>query len=117
MDDFLAQSGHAGLDFQVLFLDALGGPFLQVIEGVDAVFGFGASCAGHAAHPVQFGAQQVARLVGLGLEVLDPLFPFLQEVGVIAGVAVQGAVCHFQNLVADSVQEITVVGDHQQGTA
>ena len=115
VDDFFTQAGHAGLDFQGLFVDALGGPFLQVVKRINTVFGFGSAGTGHAAHPIQFRPEQVAGLVGLRFEVLDAFFAFFQEVGVVAGVAMQRAFGQFQNLVADSVQEVAVVGDHQQG--
>ena len=50
------------LDVQLHFaiVTSLLGSLLQVIEGIDAVLRFVGTCLRLAAHPVQFGTQQVA---------------------------------------------------------
>ena len=53
----------------------------------------------------------------LGLLVLDtnPFGLFLQKIGIIAFIAINGCIFHFQHFVAHQVKKIAVMGNHQQG--
>ena len=68
-------------------------------------------------HPFEFAPQEVAHLVGLGVVVGDPFGAFLQIVLVVTLVDIDLAVVEFHHAIADAVEEITVVGDHEQGAA
>ena len=68
-------------------------------------------------NPFQLAAQDVVHLGSLGIVVVDSLLSLLQEVLVIAPVDIDRAVVKLEHSVADPVQEITVVSNHQQGAA
>ena len=86
---------------------------LQVVEIIDAVFGFRAAGLRLAAHPFQLAAQQVAHASQLRLAVLHPLGALLYVVVVVAVVAVQGLALDFDDTVAHAVQGPAVVRHHQ----
>ena len=91
-----------------------GGFGLQVIKRIHAVFGLGAACLGHPAHPFQFLAHQVAGLFGFGGLLGFAFAFFLQEITVVALVAVKLPLVNLDNHVGHRIQEIPVVGDEQQ---
>ena len=68
-------------------------------------------------HPFEFAAQEVAYLVGLCVVVGDALRAFLQIVLVVALVDIDLAVVEFHDDVAHAVEEVTVVGYHEEGAA
>ena len=93
------------------------GAAFEFVEIVDAVFRFRAACLGLAAHPVEFGAQQVFHAGEFGAEVLFPFGAAPQVIVVIAVVGEKLLPVDLDDAVADLVEEIAVVGDHQQGDA
>ena len=68
-------------------------------------------------YPFQLAAEYVAHPFGLRVVVADSLVTFLQVVLVVAAVDVDGAAVHFHDGVADSVQKIAVVRDHEKRAA
>ena len=68
-------------------------------------------------YPFELAAEQVAYLVGLGVPGGDALLALLEVVLVVAAVGVDGSVVEFHHDVADPVEEVAVVRDHQQGAA
>ena len=68
-------------------------------------------------YPFELPAEQVAHLVGLGVPGGYAFLALFEVVLVVAPVAVDGAVVEFHHDVAHPVEEVTVVGDHQQGAA
>ena len=92
----------------------LRGSVLEVIEGVDTISclsGTGARCA---SDPLQFAAKDVADLVGFRIVVCYALFTLFEEVLVVASVGVDRAMIHLHDSVADSVEEVSVVGYHEE---
>ena len=87
------------------------------MEGVDPVFRLSRAGARGRVYPLQFAPQQVAHLVGLGVVVRDTLVPLLEVVLVVAAVNVHRPVVQFHHYVAHAVEEVAVVGNHQQGAA
>ena len=90
---------------------------LEFVERINAVLRLVRTRLWLTAHPVELGAQQVARTCSLCRKVLQALFAFLQEIAVVALVAVHALVINLNNLVAHIVKEITVMGHHQQAAA
>ena len=68
-------------------------------------------------HPFEFAAEEVADFVGLGVVVGDAFGAFFQVVRVVALIDIDLAVVEFHHDVADAVEEVTVVGDHEEGAA
>ena len=101
-----------------LLLDvAVVGPLLDVPEGLFAVFGLAGAGAGARVHPLQFPAVEVPHPLGLGIVILYPFLALFQEVHIVSAVDVEVAAVQFHHGIAHPVQEIAVVGDHQQGAA
>ena len=73
-----------------------------------------ASGLGHASHPFEFGAIEVIGSGYLRPFVVETLLAFLQIVGIIATIGIDGPVVEFEDHGADAVEEEAVVGDHQQ---
>ena len=104
------------LQFQAraLLLNALMGALLQLVEGLLAVAGLVAAGRRGAAHPFQFAPVEVVGPLYFAVAGIDALLAFLEVVAVIAVVNVELARVKLHNLIADTVEEIAVVGDHQQ---
>ena len=75
------------------------------------------ACLRLAAHPIKFLAHKVPRTCSLSSKVLQALFAFLKEVTVVAFVAVYAPVVNLNNLVADIVEEVSVMSNHKQASA
>ena len=90
------------------------GRALQLVEGILAILGLVASCLWLTAHPVEFCAVEVIGPGNLGPAVVNALLPFLQVVGIVAAIGVDGLVVDFEDDRAYAVEEIAVVGDHEQ---
>ena len=89
-------------------------PRFEIAERVDARPRLGRPRLRLAAHPLQFAAVEVhvARpLCRVGRFTLLFLF---QVIGVVARIVVDPAVFHFEDVTAHAVEEIPVVGHHQQ---
>ena len=69
----------------------------------------------HAPHPFQFGAIEVVGTRHLGPLGVDPFLPFLEIVGIVAAVGIDLAVIEFEDDSTHLVEEIAVVGHHEQG--
>ena len=93
------------------------GPVFQFPEGLFPVFCLAGACAGGGVHPLEFAAQKVPHLVGLGVPVGDAFGAFLEIVRVVALIDVDLPVVEFHHDVAHPVEEVTVVGDHEEGAA
>ena len=87
----------------------------QLIETVYAGFGFGRACLGHAVYPVQFLFEQFAVFFEFDFLIVHTDRLFFQESRVIAGIAVQLPPVEFYDRIADAVEEVAVVGDHEEG--
>ena len=96
------------------FLNALAGYALKLVESVLAVFGLVAAGLWHATHPLQFRTIEVVRTSYLRPAVVNTFLTFLQIVGVVAAIGIDGAVVQFKNDRANAVEEVAVVGHHQQ---
>ena len=66
-------------------------------------------------HPFQLPAEEIPDPVRLGIVVVDSLLPLFQVVLVVALVDVDGSVVHLHHRVGHTVEEIPVMGHHQQG--
>ena len=113
-ENLVANVGGVDIEAHITQVVHDAGTLLQVIEGIDAILCLVGTCLRLAAHPVELGAQQVAGTLDGGILRLDALGTLLQVVVVVALVAVDGLLIHLQNLVADIVEEVAVVGDHEQ---
>ena len=76
-ENLFTDVGTLDIQLHLAVVTALLGPLLQVIEGIDAVLCFVGACLGLPAHPVKFGAQQVASPLHLDILCLDALGAFL----------------------------------------
>ena len=93
--------------------DALLGHALQFVEGLFTIAGLMTSGLWHPSHPFQFRTIEV---IGTGYFcpfVVDTLLTFLQIIGVVATIGIDGTVVEFENHGAYTVEEETVVGHHQ----
>ena len=99
---------------ELSLLDTLLRHALQFVEGLLTIAGLVTTCLGHASHPLEFGAIEVVGARNLRPSVVDALLTLLQIVGVIAAIGIDGLVVEFENQSTDTVEEKTVVGDHQQ---
>ena len=68
----------------------------------------------HTSHPFQFCTVQIIGTGYLRTSVVDTLLAFLQIIGVVAAIGIDGAVVKFQNHRADAIKEETVVSHHEQ---
>ena len=114
-EDLLADIGTLDVELDLAIIAPLLRPLLQVIECVDAVLGFVGPCLWLTAHPVKLGAQQVAGTFHLHVLCLDAFGTLLQVVIVVTAIGEDAVLIHLQDAVADVVQEVAVVGYHQQG--
>ena len=113
--EYLASDiGAVYLQAQFVLLNMALGLLLQFVESLLAVSGLVAACLRRGAHPLQFGAVEVVGTRYLGTCIVYALLAFLQIVGIVATVGVERLVVHLQDDVAHAVQEIAVVGDHEQ---
>ena len=87
----------------------------QLVEGVDTGLGLGATRLGHAAHPFQLGAIEAFGLLDLHALVVLAFGFLLQVVVVVAAIVVETAVVNLQYVLADVVEEVAVVCDHEDG--
>ena len=113
--DLFTDIGALDVQLHFAIVTSLLCTLLQVIEGIDAVLCLMGSGLWLAAHPVQFGTQQVACSLHLDVLRFNTLGTFLQVVIVVAAIGEDAVLVHLQDAVADVVQEIAVVGHHQQG--
>ena len=77
------------------------------------------ACTGlrRAPHPFELAAQDVADLVCLSVPVGDAFRPLFKVVLIVAPVHIECPVVQLHDRVADLVEEISVVGHHQQGAS
>ena len=69
----------------------------------------------HASHPLQLSAVEVVGAFDFGREVFEAFLPLLQVIAVVAAVGVDAAVVHLDDRRADAVEEVAVVGHHEDG--
>ena len=103
-----------GLQANLPFLYALLRHTLQLIESLLTIASLVSTSLRHAAHPLQLRAIEVVRPCHLSPQVVHALLAFLQIIGIVAAIGVDALIVELQNQVAHTVQEETVVGDHQQ---
>ena len=115
LEDFAADIDITRLETHLTFLDALFGNTLQLIERLLTIASLMASGLRHAPHPLQFGAVEVVGSGNLRPTVVDALLALLEIVAIVAPIGVDRLVIEFEDDRADTVEEETVVGDHQQG--
>ena len=92
-------------------------PVLQLVECVDAVFCLSCTGAGRGVYPLQLPAQDITDLVRLGVVVVDAFLALDQVVLIVPLVDIDCAVVKLHHGIADPVEEIPVVRDHEQGAA
>ena len=105
-----------GLYFQfyVVIVETLLGNLLQFIEGIFTVSGFVSACLRHPAHPVEFRTIEVIGTFYFHAFSLDAFLTFLQIIAVVTFILINLLIVNFDNLRADTIEEITVVRHHQQ---
>ena len=113
--EYLA-SDIRGLYFQfyVVIVETLLGNLLQFIEGIFTVSGFVSACLRHPAHPVEFRTIEVVGTFYFHAFSFDAFLTFLQIIAVVTFILINLLIVNFDNLRADTVEEITVVRHHQQ---
>ena len=114
LENLRADVDVGGLQAYLPFLDALFGDALEFVERILAVFGFVSACLRHTAHPFQFCAIEIVGACHLGSHVVDALLAFLQVVAVVSAIGIKRLVVDFDDEIADTVEEVAVVGDHEQ---
>ncbi len=87
---------------------------LQFMEIVNPVLCFRAACLRLAAHPVKLGAQQIFHLGQFGRQSFLAFLAFGKIVVIITLVSEYLLPVYLYDFIADTVKEITVMGDHQQ---
>ena len=97
----------------LLLLAHLGARF-DFGESLYAVARFPGTCLRLAAYPREFPSVDVFDAFGLGVEVVDALLLLLKIIAVVAFVVEERVFGYLEYVGADSVQEVTVVGDHEQ---
>ena len=95
--------------------DALLRHLLQLVESILAIFRLVSARLRLTAHPVEFPAVEILRVLYFGSQIVHSLLPLLQIISIIAAVGVDGAVVEFQNRIAHLVQEESVVRNHEDG--
>ena len=103
----------ARLQTDLSFLDTLLGDTFQLVEGLLTITGLMTTGLWHATHPLQFGAVEVVGSGNLSPTVIDSLLSFLEIITVIAAIGVDGLVVEFEDDGAYTIEEETVVGDHE----
>ena len=98
----------------LLLVDSALCHFLQLVESLFAIACLVASCLWHASHPFQLRAVEVVSPHDFLPRLVQPFLPLLQVVGVVALVAVDGGIVHFDDGVAHAVEEVAVVCHHEQ---
>ena len=93
------------------------GPFLNVPECLLAVFCLSGAGAGTGVHPLQFTAEQVTHFLRFRVIVVYPFLPLLKEIHIISAVDEDAAAVHFHYGVANPVQEVAVMGDHEKSAS
>ena len=73
-----------------------------------------ASCLGLSAHPFQFPPIEVVGAGNLRTGVVDTFLMLVKIIRIVAAIGIDGAVVEFQDNGANSVEEETVVSDHQE---
>ena len=114
LENLRADIDVGGLQAYLPFLDALFGNALEFVESIFAVFGFMSACLRHTAHPFQFCAIEVVGASHLGSHVIDALLAFLQVVAVVSAIGIKRLVVDFNDEIANAVEEVAVVRDHEQ---
>ena len=87
------------------------------MECIDSVLRLASPGAGGRVNPLEFTAEQVADLVGLGVVVGYALRAFFEIILIVTPVQIYAAAVQFHHRIAHSVKEIPIVGHHQQGAA
>ena len=78
------------------------------------------ACLRHPAHPVKFGTIEVIGTFYLHTFCVDAFLTFFEVIAIIPFILIKLPIVYFDNLRADTVEEITVVRHHEQaeiGTA
>ena len=110
---------HAGLD-SIHLHDSVCGrcrAIFEYFETVESGALFCASCAAAAFRPFEFHAQDALAFPFRGKFHLLALSFQFQKTGIVGIVAVHFSVADFENAVRHFIQEITVMGDHKDGSA
>ncbi len=105
----------AGLQAHLPVFYALLGFGFKLVEGLFAVSCFVPASLWHAAHPLQLGAVEIVGPCDFRPLVVYPLLAFLQVIAVVAPVGVDALIRQFEDDVAHMVEEVAVVGHHEQG--
>ena len=68
-------------------------------------------------HPLEFTSQDIPDLVSLRIVIVNTFLPLFQVILVVSTVDVHLAMIQFHHYVCHAVQEIAVVGNHQEGAS
>ena len=95
--------------------DTLLSHLLQFIESIFTILSLMTTCLRLAAHPVKLPAVEILGMLNFCSEIIHALLTFLQIVGIIASIGIDGLIVKFQDGIAHLVQEETVVSNHEDG--
>ena len=115
LEDLTADIDIRSLQTQLALFQALLGNFLKLVERILTILRLMTTSLRHATHPLQFRAIEVIGTSDLCTTGIDTLLTFLQVVGVVATIGIELTVIELQDAVAYTIEEITVVCDHEQG--
>ena len=104
------------LDIQldIAIVEALLGYFFQFIKGFFAIAGLMSTGLRHTAHPLQFRTIEVVGTDDFCIGGINPFLTLFQVIAIIAFIRINLLVVYLDDFGADSIQEIAVVGDHEQ---
>ena len=110
----LAKAGRRGSDFQFLPVHLFFGSRFDFRKPFHPVFLFCSAGFRAPADPGKLPPVNILQLTGRRAFQFPPLRSFLQESAVVGRVQIGSAVIQFQRAVDDAVEEIPVMGHHQQ---
>lgn len=117
VENLRAYVGRLDIEVHIALRQVDVGTLFEVVKSIDAVFRFPCPGLRLTAHPFLFASQSVFEFGLLGCHGFYAFLSPTQVVFVIALVGVCGTVIYFYDFVAHTIQEISVMCDHQQGDA
>ncbi len=117
VDDLASETRLRHIDIHAVGAQRYRRTLFEIVERIDPVTRLARACLRRGAYPLQLAAQQVARLVYVGLHVCVTLLAPGQIVRVAALVDDQLAAVDLEDRVAHPIQKIAVVRNHKQRAA
>ena len=90
------------------------GLLLEGVEGVYPILSLGATRLRLAAHPLQFAAIEVEGTLTQRLGLLVALLTLGEVVVIVTLIAVERPGIELDDLIADAIEEVAIMGDQQQ---